>query len=155
MDEFTSVSDSLLGGMISRETGLVQPAPASVEDRAIDADYKELIDNQYTYRSYMDQGYEAWFVDEDGIPATWTQAASRGADDHADISILDMTGVDFSLKIEDGQVVQGDDEGSRKWEAFMNQLTWEEMASLVDNGGGVQQISAIITAASGPNIPRL
>jgi hypothetical protein len=25
----------------------------------------------------------------------------------------------------------------------MNQLTWEEMASLVDNGGGVQQISAV------------
>ena len=143
VDEFTSVSDSLLGGMISRATGLTQPAPASVEDRAIDAEYKELIDNQYTYRSYMDQGYEAWFVDEDGIPETWTQAAERGADDRADISILDMTGVDFTLKIEDGHVVQGDDEGSQKWEAFMNQLTWTEMASLVNNGGGVQAIPAV------------
>ena len=152
VDDFTSVNESLLGGMISRKDGLKQPAPASVEDRTITAEYKELIDGQYTYRSYMDQGYESWFVDEDGIPATWTQAAQRGEDDKAEISILDMTGVDFTLKIEDGKVIQGDDEGSLKWEAFMNQLTWDEMAYMIDNGGGIARaIPSVGVAKTGTN----
>lgn len=143
VDEFTSVNDSLLNNMISRANGLTQPAPASVADRTIAAEYRQLIDDQYTYRSYMDQGDEAWYVQETGIPSGWNQAAARSEGDVADVSILEMTGVDFSLDIEDGQVVQGTDEGSDKWEQFMNQLTWEEMAGLVRNGGGVQEISAV------------
>ena len=86
------------------------------------------MDNQYTYRSYMDQGYEDWYVNDGAIPSGWTQAATRNEGDVAELSILDMTGVDFELSIENGAVVQGTDEGSLKWEQFMNQLTWEEMA---------------------------
>ena len=138
VDDYTTVNDSLLSGMISRADGLKQPAVSSVEDRTISAEYKELIDNQYTYRSYMDQGYEDWYVEEDGIPSTWTQATERNEGDVAEIQIQDMTGVDFSLEVEDGQVVQGDDEGSQKWEAFMNQFTWEELCNFVRNGGGVE-----------------
>ena len=138
LDEWTTVNDSLLNNMISRATGLVQPAVSSVEDRTIDAEYKELMDNQYTYRSYMDQGYEDWFVEEDGIPATWTQATERKDDDKAEIQIQDMIGVDFTLTVADGAVQQGEDEGSRKWEAFMNQFTWQELADFVRNGGGVK-----------------
>ena len=149
VDDFTTVNESLLSHMISRATGLKQPESASVEDRTIDAEYLALIDAQYTYRSYMDQGYEPWYVNEDGIPATWTQDAVREEGEIAAISIQEMTGVDFELDIVDGAVVQGDDEGSKKWEAFMNQLTWEEMASLVDNGGGTQAISAVGVAKVG------
>ena len=149
VDEFTAVNDSLLNNMISRATGLKQPAAASVEDRTIDAEYLALIDAQYTYRSYMDQGYEPWYVNEDGIPSTWTQDASREEGEVAAISIQEMTGIDFELDIVDGAVVQGEDEGSKKWEAFMNQLTWEEMASLVNNGGGTQAISAVGVAKVG------
>lgn len=137
VDDWTTVNDSLLDHTISRATGMVQPEVSSVEDRTIDSDYLEMIDNQYTYRSYMDQGYEDWYVDEGGIPSTWTQAAARGEEDKAEITIQDMTGVDFSLDVEDGAVVQGDDEGSQKWEAFMNQFTWEELTDMVRNGGGV------------------
>ena len=147
--DYTSVNDSLLNNMISRATGLVQPEPASVEDRTIDADYLALMDNQYTYHSYMDQGYEDWYVYDGGTPATWTQAAARNEGDVAEISILDMTGVDFELDIENGAVVQGTDEGSLKWEQFMNQLTWEELTSLVRNGGGVQDIPAVGVVAIG------
>lgn len=149
VDDLTSVNDSLLSGMISRATGLKQPEPASVEDRTIDADYLALIDAQYTYRSYMDQGYEPWYVNEDGIPSTWTQAAARNEGDVAELSILDMTGVDFALDIVDGAVVQGDDEGSRKWEVFMNQLTWEEIATLVRNGGGVEALPVVGVEGAG------
>ena len=148
VDDFTTVNDSLLSNMISRATGLEQPKPASVEDRTIDADYKALIDAQYTYRSYMDQGYEDWFVEEDGIPSTWTQAAERG-EEIPEIQIQDMIGVDFDLTIADGAVVQGEDEGSQKWEAFMNQLTWQEIADLVRNGGGVNPIPAVGVAGAG------
>ena len=96
--------------MISRATGLTQPAPASKTDREISDDTLATLDGQYSYRSYMDQGYEEWFVNEDGIPSTWTQAATRTEGEKAPISIMDMAGIDFSLKIEDGEVVQGDDE---------------------------------------------
>ncbi len=149
VDDFTSVNDSLLSGMISRANGLTQPASSSKTDREISDELLETLDNQYTYRSYMDQGYEDWFVNEDGIPSTWTQAATRTEGEKAEISIMDMAGIDFTLKIEDGEVVQGDDEGSKKWEAFMNQLTWEEMASLVNNGGGVEAIDAVDIAGAG------
>ena len=47
-----------------------------------------LMDNQYTYHSYMDQGYEDWYVFDGGTPATWTQAATRNEGDVAEISIL-------------------------------------------------------------------
>lgn len=149
VDDFTTVNDSLLSHMISRANGLVQPASATVADRTIDTDYLALIDAQYTYRSYMDQGYEPWYVNEDGIPSTWTQDASREEGEVAAIAIQEMTGIDFALDIVDGAVVQGDDEDSKKWEAFMNQLTWEEMASLVDNGGGTQAIPAVGVAKVG------
>ena len=149
VDEWTTVNDSLLNNMISRANGLTQPAVSSVEDRTIDADYKELMDNQYTYRSYMDQGYEDWYVEEDGIPASWTQTVSHEEGTKAPVQIQDMIGVDFSLTIADGAVQQGDDEGSALWEYFMNQLTWEEMCSLVRNGGGVEAIDYVGVAGAG------
>ena len=37
-------------------------------------------------------------------------------------------------EIKDGQVVLGTDEGSKKWETFLNQLTWEEMVTAVQYG---------------------
>jgi len=149
VEDFTSVNDSLLSGMISRANGLTQPAVSSVADRTIDADYLELIENQYTYRSYMDQGYEDWYVEESGIPATWKQETAHEEGASAPITIQDMTGVDFTLSVADGQVVQGDDEGSKKWEAFMNQLTWEELCSLVRNGGGVNAIPYVGVVGAG------
>jgi hypothetical protein len=149
VDDWTTVNDSLLDHMISRATGLKQPEVSSVEDRTIDADYLELMDNQYTYRSYMDQGYEDWFVEEDGIPATWTQAVSHEEGAKAEIAIQEMTGVDFTLVVKDGAVQQGEDEGSKKWEAFMNQLTWQELADLVRNGGGVIDVPYVGVNAIG------
>lgn len=143
VDDFTSVKDSLLENKISRANGLAQPAPASVADRTLTDDELKMLDDQFTYRSYMDQGYEDWFVEEDGIPSTWTQQVAHEENTSAPLSILDMTGVDFELRVADGAVQQGTDEGSAKWEAFMNQLTWEEMCSLVRNGGGVQEISYV------------
>ena len=151
VDEFTSVNDSLLSGKISRANGLTQPAAATVADRTLTDDQLQLLDDQFTYHSYMDQGYEDWYVEEDGIPASWTQAVSHEEGTTAPVSILDMTGVDFELSIADGAVQQGDDEGSALWEYFMNQLTWEEMCSLVRNGGGVEAIDYVGIAGAGAN----
>ena len=151
VDEFTSVNDSLLSGKISRANGLTQPAAATVADRTLTDEQMELLDNQFTYHSYMDQGYEDWFVEEDGIPVSWTQEIAHEEGAKAPISILDMTGVDFDVTISDGAVQQGETFGTAKWEAFMNQLTWEEMCSLVRNGGGVQQIDYVGVNKVGAN----
>lgn len=138
VDNYTSVNDSLLGGMISRENGLTLPESSSREDRTIDAEYKALIDAQYDYRSYRDEDLDPWYVEV--TPTSWNQTANSNA---ATIKIQDMTGVDYTLEIKDGQVIQGTDAGSKKWEEFMNQLTWEELVSLVNNGGGVTEIASV------------
>ena len=151
VDEFTSVNDSLLSGKISRANGLTQPAAATVADRTLTDEQMELLDNQFTYHSYMDQGYEDWFVEEDGIPVSWTQETAHEEGAKAPISILDMTGLDFGVSIVDGAVCQDETFETAKWEAFMNQLTWEEMCSLVRNGGGVQQIDYVGVNQIGAN----
>lgn len=154
VDDYTTVKDSLLDNMISRSTGLTQPKAASVEDRTIDDEYFELIEKQKYYHSVDDDGDEPWYLEEDGLPETWDQVvAEKYSDRNAPIQIQQMQGVDFTLDIVDGAVVQGEDEGSKKWEAFMNQLTWEELCSLVQSGGatlkspiaavGVREMEAI------------
>ena len=141
--DYSSVNDSLLDNMISRATGLKQPKPSSVEDRTLDEYTYGILTGQRTFRSTEDVGDEPWYVEADGLPATWDQKATRGATDAEEISITDMIGVQFELDIENGAVVQGTDAGSKKWESFMNQLTWTEIADLVRNGGGTQAIPAV------------
>lgn len=61
--------------------------------------------------------------------------ATRVNGEKTDIQLFDMAGVPFTdYKLVDGKVVVGTDEGSQKWEAFLNQLTWEEMIQLVSHG---------------------
>lgn len=44
----------------------------------------------------------------------------------------------------DGVAVASDDEGTKKWDEYMNQLTWDEMATIVSYGGfGQPAVEAI------------
>lgn len=133
VDKYTSVNEPLIENSISRANGLSQPKTSSKEDRTLTAEHKELLDSQETYRSYQDQTTDLWYVNN--VPSGWTQSDGK---DKPTLTIQDMTGLDMTApRIENGEVVIAQDEGSQKWEQFMNQMTWEELIPLVESGGGV------------------
>ena len=60
---------------------------------------------------------------------------------HADgslneILLRDMSGIAYQEPVRnaDGTVTEADDEGTKAWTAFMNQLTYDEMASICTQG---------------------
>ncbi len=145
VDQFTTVNDSLLGHMISRATGLEQPAVASVADRTLTEEQFQRLENELTYRSYDDKETDPWFVKE--VPDNWTQAAEHeeGFKD-VTVKLADMSGVTYNEStIVDGVVTVGeaDAENTRKWDEFMNQLTWQELCDIVNAGTGTLALPSI------------
>ena len=133
--DFNTTNDSLANNLISREDGLKQPAPATKSDRTVSQAW---VDMMAGYNSYSpttdDPEHSYWNVTS--VPSTWKQAASH-TDGYTDVTLKigDMSGVDYTLtKIENGAVVQGTDDGSKKWEQFLNQLTWEELCQIASQG---------------------
>ncbi len=149
-DDFTTVNDSLLGGMISRADGLRQPDPASKADRTLSAEEFAWFLAQSNYYSYQDEVTDPWYVSD--LPDLWDQADS-GTTDELLITLADMAGVPYvEPKIVDGEVVLATDEDSLKWEEFMNQFTWEELVALPANpNSGVDR--ANIAGYSDPDGP--
>ena len=126
--DYTTVNESLLNGMISRATGLVQPEPVSKEERTLDqATYDDYL-SQATYYPYQDEETDPWYVAE--VPDGWTQAADDSA--QLEITLQDMAGVPYEEPVinEDNTVTLAQDENSQLWEEFMNQFTWEELCML-------------------------
>ena len=139
--DYSTVNASLEANMISRATGLKQPAPVSKDERTLDNDTIEYEYDYYeTYRSYQDSPDDPWYVS--AVPTGWTQAASHEADgSDVTIKIREMAGVDYTAPtIEDGVVTLATDPDSQKWDTFMNQLTWEDLWSLVQYGGGSEAV---------------
>ncbi len=142
VDDYTTVNDSLENNEVSRDN-LQQPTPSTKEDRTITEDVKDRLDSQETYASYQDDPTDPWYVGSsiDG----WTQAKEH-QEDYSDVStkLSEMSGITYTLPtIENGVVTLASDDNSKAWDAFMNQLTWEEMVSLVVDGGGSVAIDSI------------
>ena len=140
---YTSTRWSLEDNMISRANGLKQPAPASKEDRTYDEAELTMLKGQEDYEPYMDQESDPWYVSE--VPDGWTQATSH-EDDYSDMEI--SLGELACLRYNDPTVVNGiataaTDAGSIKWDKFMNQLTWDELCTLVEYGGGTKPVPSI------------
>lgn len=125
---FSSVNDSLLNHMISRSTGLKQPAASSKADRTLTdatlADYE----SQATYRSYMDKETDPWYVKT--LPSTWDQETDGTK--AITIPLSEMSGVPYTEPTidENNKVVLATDDNSQKWEQFMNQFTWDELTQM-------------------------
>lgn len=97
------------------------------------------ISRGYSYEDYdnaltepVETDYEnVWTKSADDIPSDWTQGAGElDADGNYDITLWEMRGVPF---------------GDAKWTEFMNQMTWDELLSLVsaNNGGSGYGNSAL------------
>ncbi|MCD8040350.1 MAG: glycoside hydrolase family 3 C-terminal domain-containing protein [Clostridia bacterium] len=75
---------------------------------------------EYIDAETIDDSQYDWYKTDDDIPDTWTQAAGVvGEDGLYGITLDDMAGISL------------DDD---KWVTFMNQLTWDEIASILNNG---------------------
>lgn len=147
-EKYTTVTDGYKAAVLSRESGMKQPEVNSVEERTWSKVDIEWLLSQENYQAYEDQVDDPWYVDE--VPANWTQAVSH-AEDFSDITIAlgDMADVYFAEPIlEDGEVTVASDEGTEKWTAFMNQLTWDELCDLVSKGGGTKEIQSLGLEAS-------
>lgn len=132
--EFNSTSASLTANMLSRMDLTAIPEAASVADRTMTAAFEDEIEALDNMASCKDEETDPWYVED--VPDGWTQGAGvQGEDGKYAIELRDMAGVPYQeYEIRDGQVIVGTDEGSKKWEQFLNQLTWDEMTRLVQYG---------------------
>lgn len=133
--EYNTTNDSLINNLASRENGLTQPKAATKSDRQVNQAW---LDMMTEYNSYDVATADANNANAlvNSVPSTWTQANSH-AEDYSDVklNIGDMSGIDYTIqKIQNGSVVEGTDEGSKKWEQFLNQLTWTELCQLASQG---------------------
>lgn len=145
-DRYLSTKKSYDENRLSRGKGLDQPKAASVQDRTIDDDTYNMLQDQDVYNHYEIQDTDPYYAAS--VPSTWKQ------DEDNNLLLADMAGIDYEdLKLEDGVVKEGTDEGSRKWTRFMNQLSWKDMCTLVAGdeikGPGSQAIEKIGKTADG------
>ena len=122
--------DSVRSEFVSPESPMTILSRADFEGTYPEAPTKEdlmwsdeailIMDNQVYYTSFNDMPSDPWYVSEEDIPDSWTQA---GEDDVAArvngktaIQLYEMAGVPFE---------------DEKWDTFMNQLTYDEMRSLI------------------------
>ena len=105
----------------------------------------EWVDRMTTFQSYTAADAEAYhekysttYIADDGIPETWTQA-DVGTTEKTAIQLSDMVDVDYPTYIYDEEtnsVIVGDDEATQLWDEFLNQLTIEEMKTIVGTDHG-------------------
>lgn len=134
--DYNSTNDALLNNLLSREGGLngTVPAASTKEDRTVSQAFVDMINGWANHYSYEDKATDPWYVSS--VPAGWKQAASHEAD-YSDVTvkISAMAGVDYNdPTVNNGVATAATDEGTKKWDAFMNQLTWEEMCQIVSQG---------------------
>ena len=144
LEAYISVNETLENNQMSRADGLEVPAAATKEDRTWDQAVIDELDAQKEYFSLNDTEDSPWYVSQ--VPATWTQnAGTRDENGKTAIQLADLAGVPYTEpSVVDGVAVASDDEGTKKWDEYMNQLTWDEMATIVSYGGfGQPAVEAI------------
>ncbi len=139
LDRYISTNDTLLENKLSRANDLTQlPAANSKADRTVSASYKAMLDAEDTYYGYQDTASDPWYVSS--VPTGWTQATAAQAEARTNgktaIQLADMSGVTYTEANIDasGKATAATDEGSKKWEQFMNQLTYDELYTIVTHG---------------------
>ena len=146
---YTSTRWSLEDGMISRANGLRQPTPASKDDRTYDDAEITMLLGQEDYEPYMDQTTDPWYVSE--VPDNWTQATTH-EEDYSDmeIKLRELASLRYNdPTVENGVATAATDAGSVKWDEFMNQLTWDELCTLVEKGGGTKEMPSLGLESTG------
>lgn len=156
---YNSTTETLLDNIMSRATGLEVAPAATKADRMVTQTFIDEVNNFNAQWSAEDgeNDYDYSYVEE--VPATWEQydgemewtyeagrpsrgfayLATRKDGSKTEIQLKDMVGVYYQdYKVVDNKVVVGTDEGSQKWETFLNQLSFEEMIQIITNADFVR-----------------
>ena len=135
LEEYKSTNDSLENNMMSRADGLEIPAALSKEERTWSQGQVDELDEQKAYFSCNDTEDDPWYVEQ--VPSTWTQnEGTRDENGKTAIQLADLMGVSYTEPtVVDGVATAATDEGTQKWDEYMNQLTWEELTTIVSYGG--------------------
>lgn len=132
---YNSTNDALNANLLSRSGDMtVLPKSSSKEDRTKTQGWVDMMEGRKTYEPYQDLEDDPWYVSE--VPSTWTQATAHEKD-YSDVTtkIWDMSGVSYTdPTIVDGKLVASNDEDTKKWDAFLNQMTWEELCQVSSQG---------------------
>lgn len=131
---YNSTSESLLENLLTRN-GDMTKVPATGKT-TLNGEQYDVIEGWKKEHAWEDDVDDPWYVAN--IPTGWTQAASH-TEGYTDVTtkLRDMAGITYqnpTVEYGTGNVTLPTDEGSKKWDEFMNQLTWEEMVSFVQNG---------------------
>ena len=144
---FNTTSTSLVDHLLTREGGLDGRTPevATSLDRTIT---QAEVDSWSTFKdtpAYEDDVTDPWYVKQ--VPSSWTQETNReSGKGTAPIQLKDMIGVSYTEPTIDseGNITEATDENTKKWETFLNQMTWEEMEAYSMSGGwGRRSIPAL------------
>lgn len=150
--EFNEFSRADFAGTYPQEKGVVgtYDKDATTTSIPVSSDlegYDDLVayftDGGTRYTGYytpdMDQTTDPWYYSVDDVRALgWTQAADNVIDrtnGKTAIQLKDMIGIDYLDEVTE-VTINGTkySSGRDAWVAFMNQLTWEEMANFIRNG---------------------
>lgn len=150
---FETVREDYLDNLISREFGLEQPKPVSLEDRTLEDYEYELLLSEETYYPYMDNPDQPWFVAEGGLPANWTQAAEALSNEELTVLRAQLPGVDYTEPtIIDGVVTfdltPEQQAANDLWDAYMNALTYDQLVTYYASARG--PLSGGLTGSDGP-----
>ena len=151
LERYKSTNDTLVENMMTRANGLQLPAACSKEDRTwTDGQINEL-ESQITYYSYMDEESDPWYVSQ--VPTGWTQAADTTGrvNGKTAIQLKDLFGKSYTEPtLNNGVATAATDADTKAWDEYLNQFTWEELATIVAYGGfGEIEIEAVGKNASG------
>lgn len=132
--DFNSTNQALTGNLLSRMDLTAIPESSSVADRTMTSAFKDEAAALDNMASCKDRETDSWYVKK--VPTGWDQGIGEKDENGRYATLLrDMSGVPYEeYKIVNGEIVVGTDAGSQKWEAFMSQLTWDEMLTAVQYG---------------------
>ena len=153
LEEYKSTNDTLEANMMTRADGLKIPAAVTKAERTWSTAEIQELESQKTYYSYMDEETDPYYVTK--VPDGWTQASAADVaarkDGKTEVQLKDLFGVSYTEPtIVDGVPTAATDEGTKAWDEYLNQLSWEEIAILVSYGGfGQPEIEAIGKNAAG------
>ncbi len=150
---FETVREEFLENSISRENGLTQPLPVSLEDRTLSVPEYNLLLSEETYYPYMDNPDQPWYVAEGGIPESWTQASEPASEENLTALRARLLGVDYTEPTVVDGVVTFDLTEEQKaandlWDAYLNALTYDQLVEYFASAKG--PLSGGLTGSDGP-----
>ena len=142
--------DTLLGkdaedyGMVTRADGDFDlPTASTTAERTVDSAYLEEMDRTETYTPDEDTEEDLWY--RESVPDSWTQVADEDRTTTLDVATL--AGKSYTAPTYDSETgtwTESDDEDTQAWEAFLNQMSYDELVTLSSYGSsGINAMDSI------------